>query len=120
MEPVKFRLNEFKQVAEWLDSKLPMPLAFFLKGWLWALEERYIDAKVQSSVEAAIAPHKPPEPQVAKPEFIETESDVQGLPILELRSPWQTSRSSDQRTQTPSTTTSQAKTDTLRTTDSHQ
>ena len=33
---------------------------------------------------------------------------------------WQTSQSSAPRTQTPSTTTSQAKTDTLRTTDSHQ
>ena len=120
MKPIEFHLNEFKAMARWLDSKLPAWLSFVLRGYLKGLEGLWIDAKVQSSVEAAIAPHKPPEPQVAKPEFIETESDVQGLPILELRSPWQTSQSSDQRTQTPSTTTSQAKTDTLRTTDSHQ
>ena len=84
MEPVKFRLNEFKQVAEWLDSKLPMPLAFFLKGWLWALEEQYIDAKVQSSVEAAIAPHRPSQPTLAAPTFTSEPSGVEGLDTIQL------------------------------------
>lgn len=120
MKPIEFHLNEFKAMARWLDSKLPAWLAFVLKGYLKGLEERWIDAKVQSSVEAAIAPHRPSEPQVAKPEFIESESDVQGLPILELKATWQTSQSSDQRTQTPSITTSPPKTDTPKTTDSHQ
>ena len=46
MEPVKFRFNEFKAVAKWLDQHLPLPVALFLKGWLWGLEDRYIDAKV--------------------------------------------------------------------------
>ena len=105
MNPIEFRLNEFKAVARWLGSKLPAWLAFVLKGYLWALEDRWIDAKVQSSVEAAIAPHKPPEPQVAKPEFIETESDVQGLPILQYKSKWLHSQSSDPKTQTSSTIT---------------
>lgn len=86
MEPVKFRLNEFKQVAEWLDSKLPMPLAFFLKGWLWALEDRYIDAKVQSSVEAAIAPHRPSEPSLTAPTFTSEPSEVKGLDTIQLSS----------------------------------
>ena len=84
MEPVKFRLNEFKQVAKWLDSKLPMPLAFFLKGWLWALEERYIDAKVRSSVDAAIAPHRPAEPSLEAPTFTSEPSEVEGLDIIQL------------------------------------
>ena len=84
MEPVKFRLNEFKRVAKWLDSKLPMPLAFFLKGWLWALEERYIDAKVQSSVDAAIAPHRPSEPSLEAPTFTSEPSEVEGLDIIQL------------------------------------
>lgn len=86
MKPVKFRLNEFKRVAKWLDSKLPMPLAFFLKGWLWALEERYIDAKVQASVEAAIAPHRPSEPSLTAPTFTSKPSEVEGLDTIQLSS----------------------------------
>ena len=80
----KFRLNEFKAVAKWLDKKLPMPLAFFLKGWLWGLEERYIDAKVLSAVDKAIAPLKPPEPTLTAPTFTSTPSEVEGLDIIEL------------------------------------
>ena len=89
MEPVKFRLNEFKQVAKWLDKKLPMPLAFFLKGWLWALEDRYIDAKVQSSVEAAIAPHRPSEPSLTAPTFTSEPSEVDGLDTISLSNEFQ-------------------------------
>ena len=81
---IKFRLNEFKAVAKWLDKKLPMPLAFFLKGWLWGLEERYIDAKVLSAVDKAIAPLKPPEPTLTAPTFTSTPSEVEGLDIIEL------------------------------------
>ena len=81
---IQFRLNEFKAVAKWLDKKLPMPLAFFLKGWLWGLEERYIDAKVTSAVDKAIAPHKPPEPTLTAPTFTSTPSEVEGLDIIQL------------------------------------
>ena len=81
---IKFRLNEFRDVAKWLDKKLPMPLAFILKGWLWGLEERYIDAKVSSAVDKAIAPHKPPEPTLTAPTFTSTPSEVEGLDIIEL------------------------------------
>ena len=84
MEPVKFRLNEFKAVAEWLDKKLPLPLAFFLKGWLWSLEDRYIDAKVSAAVEKGIAPHVPPSPVVAPPSYHSEPSEVEGLDIIEL------------------------------------
>ena len=82
---IKFRLNEFKAVAKWLDKHLPMPLAFFLKGWLWGLEERYIDAKVSSALDKAIAPHKPSEPTLTAPTFTSTPSEVEGLDIIELR-----------------------------------
>ena len=83
---IKFRLNEFKAVAKWLDSKLPMPLAFFIKGWLWGLEERYIDAKVSSALDKAIAPHKPPEPTLTAPTFTSEPSEVEGLDIIQLSS----------------------------------
>jgi hypothetical protein len=79
-----FRLNEFKAIARWLDKKLPSPLAFFLKGWLWALEERYIDAKVSSALDKAIAPLKPSEPSLRPPTFTSTPSEVEGLDIIEL------------------------------------
>jgi hypothetical protein len=79
-----FRLNEFKAIAEWLDKKLPMPLAFFLKGWLYGLEERYIDAKVTSAVDKAIAPMKPSEPTLTAPTFTSTPSEVEGLDIIQL------------------------------------
>ena len=62
-----------------------MPLAYFLKGWLWGLEERYIDAKVTSAVDKAIAPYKPPEPTLTAPTFTSTPSEVEGLDIIELR-----------------------------------
>jgi hypothetical protein len=82
---ITFRLNEFKAIAKWLDKNLPTPLAFFLKGWLWALEERYIDAKVSSALDKAIAPLEPPEPTLTAPTFTSTPSEVEGLDIIELR-----------------------------------
>ena len=81
---IKFRLNEFRDIARWLDRKLPGPLAFILKGWLWGLEERYIDAKVDAALEKAIAPHRPPEPSLTAPTYTSTPSAVEGLDIIEL------------------------------------
>ena len=80
----KFRLNEFRDVARWLDRKLPAPLAFFLKGWLYGLETRYIDAKVQSALDKAIAPHRPPEPSLTAPTFTSEPSEVEGLDTIRL------------------------------------
>ena len=88
MEPVKFRLNEFKAVAKWLDQHLPLPIAFFLKGWLWSLEDRYIDAKVVAAVEKGIAPVKPPDPVVEPPSYRSEPSEVEGLDTIELKAPW--------------------------------
>lgn len=82
MDPIEFRLNEFRDIAKWLDRKLPPPLAFFLKGWLWALEEAYIDAKVRSAVDTAIAPHKPSEPSIPEPTKYTLPSEVEGLDII--------------------------------------
>ena len=81
---IKFRLNEFRDIARWLDKKLPSPLSFILKGWLWGLEERYIDAKVDAALEKAIAPHKPAQPSLIAPTFTSTPSEVEGLDIIEL------------------------------------
>ena len=85
---IKFRLNEFRDIARWLDKKLPGPLAFILKGWLWGLEERYIDAKVDSALEKAIAPHKPPQPTLTAPTFTSEPSEVEGLDTIEINSAW--------------------------------
>ena len=85
---IKFRLNEFKAVAKWLDKHLPTPLAFFLKGWLWGLEERYIDAKVSSALDKAIAPLKPSEPTLTAPTLTSTPSEVEGLDTIEINSAW--------------------------------
>jgi len=82
----KFRLNEFRDVARWLDRKLPAPLSFFLKGWLWSLEDRYIDAKVSSAVEKGIAPFVPPDPVVEPPRYLSEPSEVEGLDIIQLSS----------------------------------
>jgi len=84
---MKFRLNEFKKIAAWLDKHLPHPIAYLLKGYLWGLEEHWIDAKVSSSVEKAISDYRASEaPLVTPPEYYEEESEVEGLPILEIRS----------------------------------
>lgn len=82
MKSIEFHLNEFKAVARWLDSKLPAWLSFVLKGYLKGLEDRWIDAKVQSSVEKAIAPHKPSEPSLVAPEYWSEPSEVEGLDII--------------------------------------
>ena len=82
MTHIEFRLNGFKKIAEWLDEKFSPPLAFFLKGWLWALEEAWINAKVAAAVETAIAPHKPSEPSLRAPTHYTEPSDVDGLDII--------------------------------------
>ena len=81
---INFRLNGFKAVARWLDLHLPLPIAFFLKGWLWSLEDRYIDSKVVAAVEKGIAPVKPPDPVVEPPSYHSEPSEVEGLDIIQL------------------------------------
>ena len=79
---IKFRLNEFRDIAKWLDKKLPGPLSFFLKGWLYGLETRYIDAKTSAAIEKGIAPHIPNDPIVEPPSYHSEPSDVDGLDVI--------------------------------------
>jgi hypothetical protein len=79
---IKFRLNEFRDIAKWLDKKLPAPLSFFLKGWLYGLETAWIDAKTVSAVDKAIAPLKPSEPTLTAPTHYTEPSEVEGLDII--------------------------------------
>ena len=79
---IEFRLPEFKAIAKWLDKKLSKPLAFFFKGWLYGLETAWIDAKVSSEVEKAIAPLKPSEPTLTAPKHYTQPSEVEGLDII--------------------------------------
>ena len=79
---VSFRLNEFKQIARWLDKRFPAPIAFVLKGYLYALETRYIDAKVVAEVNRAIAAYKPPEASLTAPTYYTEPSEVEGLDTI--------------------------------------
>lgn len=78
----EFRLNEFRDIAKWLRKKFPGPVAYFLIGWLWGLEDIWIDAKVDAAIETAIAPHKPSEPELVAPEYWSEPSEVEGLDII--------------------------------------
>ena len=82
-----FRLNQFKAVARWLDKKLPGPLAYFLKGWLYGLETQYIAAKASAAVDKGIAPIKPLDPIVEPPRYHSEPSEVEGLDIIQLSLP---------------------------------
>ena len=79
---IKFRLNEFRDIAKWLDKKLPAALSFFLKGWLYGLETAYIDAKTSAAIEKGIAPHIPNDPIVEPPSYHSEPSDVEGLDVI--------------------------------------
>jgi hypothetical protein len=81
---MNFRLNQFKALARWLDKKLPGPLAFFLKGWLYGLESQYIAAKASAAVEKGIAPIAPSDPVVEPPTYQSEPSAVEGLNIISL------------------------------------
>ena len=81
---LSFRLNSFKAVAAWLDKNLPLPLAFFCKGWLFSLEDAWIASKTAAAVEKGIAPIQPLDPVVEPPEYHSEPSKVTGLDIISL------------------------------------
>jgi hypothetical protein len=76
---IKFRLNEFRAIAKWLDKKLSKPLAFFIKGWLYGLETAWVAAKASAAVEKGVTPVKPLDPVVAPPRRHTEPSTVEGL-----------------------------------------
>ena len=80
---IKFRLNEFRDIAKWLDKNLPAALSFFLKGWLYGLETAYIDAKASAAIEKGIAPVKPLDPVIEPPTYRSEPSEVEGLDIIQ-------------------------------------
>ena len=92
MKPIEFHLNEFKAMARWLDSKLPAWLAFFVKGWLWKLEDSYIDAKAASAVSRAVREYNEGVdiPEGLTPHTIDSEpSEVEGLDTISIHSTWE-------------------------------
>ena len=93
---IEFRLAEFKAIGRWLDKKLPMPLAFFLKGWLYGLEEAWINAKASAAVNKAIAPNTPPPPVIEPPRHHSEPSDVDGLDVIGYTYEFTRTRSKDQ------------------------
>ena len=96
MTPIEFRLNEFKEIARWLDKKLSPPLAFFLKGWLYGLEDAWIAAKASSAIEKGIAPIRTSEPVIEAPRYHSESSEVEGLDIIEYTYEFTGTRRKDQ------------------------
>lgn len=88
MEPITFKLNEFKQIAKCIDKTFPLPIAFILKGWLWKLEDSYITYKVKNEVDEAIAPYIPPDPVVEPPAYHTEASEVEGLDTISISGTW--------------------------------
>tara|TARA_X000000368_G_scaffold212973_1_gene168251 strand:- start:2048 stop:2320 length:273 start_codon:yes stop_codon:yes gene_type:complete len=88
MEPINFKLNEFKQLAKWIDKTFPLPIAFILKGWLWKLEDYYIVYRIKKEVDEAIAPHIPTDPVVEPPTYHTEASEVEGLDTISISGKW--------------------------------
>lgn len=94
---IKFRLPEFKALGKWLDKHLPFPIAFFLKGWLIGLEDKYIDAKASSSVSKAVREFEDSRTPEAWVDALTDDpiehsepSEVDGLDIIQITAPWHT------------------------------
>lgn len=95
MNTPEFRLNEFRDIAKWIRGKFPGPIAYFLNGWLFGLEDLYIAAKARAAVEGSIPPVKPPAPLVGAPIYHSEASEVEGLDIIEYHYEFTRTRSKD-------------------------
>lgn len=87
MNPIKFRLKEFQDLARKIDEVLPKPLAWLLEAFLYGLETKWIDAKTKAAVEASISNYWDevgPKTTLTPPTYHEEESEVEGLPIMSL------------------------------------
>lgn len=85
MPKIDFRLNEFQEIGRWLDKNLPAPISFFLKAWLWRLEDLYIDAKVSAALneaEAAYRASQAPMVELTEPTRYAHPSEVEGLDTI--------------------------------------
>ncbi len=86
---ISFSLNPYQHLGRWIDERVQHPiLAWVLKSLLKGLEDLWIDAKVQSTLERAIEPHRPPEPRLRAPKRLTLPSKVRGLDIIQIKSPW--------------------------------
>lgn len=86
----KFRLEEFRQIDK-LISTWPLWIRAIVRGWLFWLEDKVIEAKVTEAVDQAIEEYEklvPPEPTIPKPIITEKPSEVEGLPELRITAPW--------------------------------
>ena len=97
MERPEFRLNEFRDAAKWVEDKFPPPVAFFLNGWLWGLESRYIAYKARRAVDKGIAPIAPQDPVIDPPRHLSEPSEVEGLDNISFHYEFTRTRKEDQR-----------------------
>ena len=82
---IKYSLNEFRKVASWLDKTFPFVIAFFLKAWLKALEDAWIDAKITVALNKAEADYRASEGplvELVEPTYTSEPSEVEGLDII--------------------------------------
>ena len=82
---IKYSLNEFRDIAAWIDRTFPYVFAFFLKAWLKALEDMWIDAKVSAALNKAEADYRASEgplTELYEPTYTSEPSEVDGLDII--------------------------------------
>ena len=86
---VKFRLNEFKALGRWVEKNLPPWAAWLVNAFLYGLEDRWIDAKITSTLDKAERAYRASQgPLIAPPVFTSKESEVDGLDEIQLTAPW--------------------------------
>jgi hypothetical protein len=85
----ELRLNEFKELYRQLKTGVPW-LDFLILGGLVWLEDKYIQIRVESTVDQALEEVKlPPMPDYVSPVITEKPSETStSLPELRITTPW--------------------------------
>ena len=85
----QLNLNEFKALYRTLKRGMPPWFSFLLLGFLVWVEERFIQRRVSTTVDAAIAEYEkvdPPEVVIPPPVYSETGTDF--FDEMRLTAPW--------------------------------
>ena len=85
----KLLLNEFKALHKALTRKMPPWFSFLVFGFLVWVEEKFIDYRVTTTVDAAIEEYErvdPPTVVIPPPVYSETGSDF--FDEMRLTAPW--------------------------------
>jgi hypothetical protein len=83
------RLNEFKELHKSLTKGMPAWFSFLVFGFLVWVEEKFIDHRIKTEVDAAIKEYEkvdPPEVVITEPVYSETGDGF--FDEMRLSSPW--------------------------------